>query len=198
MANVIWQKKQSPQNDATYFSDMHDFVVVYAKKAKVNKNDSQGWQRLLMKRTEDQKDRYSNPDSVRLRPAVSAAGPGTASPNATPKTRPAVLECEGACGPCSTLGSGNSTSASTRGAIRSRRLIQARSHGGYSTVFQRRVSRAAGPVRNSRSSAVPAASEGARKRQECGTAPSSIEPSACDWRSSQLSCRKTARQTKRA
>ncbi len=32
VANIIWQKKQSPQNDATYFSDMHDYILVYAKK----------------------------------------------------------------------------------------------------------------------------------------------------------------------
>ena len=32
IANIIWQKKYSPQNDAKYFSDMHDFIVVFAKK----------------------------------------------------------------------------------------------------------------------------------------------------------------------
>ena len=34
IANVIWQKKFSPQNDAKWLSDMHDHVLVYAK----NKN----------------------------------------------------------------------------------------------------------------------------------------------------------------
>ncbi|OAV76096.1 Adenine specific DNA methylase Mod [Bacteroidales bacterium Barb7] len=29
--NIIWQKKFSPQNDAKYFSDNHDFIICYAK-----------------------------------------------------------------------------------------------------------------------------------------------------------------------
>jgi len=35
IANVIWQKKFAPQNDAKYFSDNHDHVLVFAK----NKNN---------------------------------------------------------------------------------------------------------------------------------------------------------------
>ena len=31
VANVIWQKKNSPQNDAKYLSANHDFVVCYAR-----------------------------------------------------------------------------------------------------------------------------------------------------------------------
>ena len=31
VANVIWQKKFSPQNDSKWFSDMHDNILVYAK-----------------------------------------------------------------------------------------------------------------------------------------------------------------------
>jgi adenine-specific DNA-methyltransferase len=31
IANVIWQKKFSPQNDAKWMSDMHDHILVYAK-----------------------------------------------------------------------------------------------------------------------------------------------------------------------
>ncbi len=54
--NVIWQKKFSPQNDARYFSDNHDFVVCYAK----HKND---WERKLLPRTEEQNNRYTNPDN---------------------------------------------------------------------------------------------------------------------------------------
>lgn len=34
ISNIIWEKKYSPQNDAKWFSDSHDFIVVYAK----NKN----------------------------------------------------------------------------------------------------------------------------------------------------------------
>lgn len=56
MNNIIWQKKYSPQNDARYFSDMHDFVVCYAKK-----KDS--WKRNLMQRTDEQNARYRNVDN---------------------------------------------------------------------------------------------------------------------------------------
>src|SRR5207245_494189 len=31
VANVIWQKKYSPQNDAKWLSDSHDHILVYAK-----------------------------------------------------------------------------------------------------------------------------------------------------------------------
>jgi adenine-specific DNA-methyltransferase len=60
--NIIWQKKYSPQNDAKYFSDMHDFIICYAK----NKIDSEtvfGWERNLLPRTDEMNDRYSNPDN---------------------------------------------------------------------------------------------------------------------------------------
>ncbi len=59
--NIIWQKKYSPQNDAKYFSDMHDFVVCYAKN-KVNGEQKSGWIRNLLPRTEEMNERYSNPD----------------------------------------------------------------------------------------------------------------------------------------
>ena len=54
--NVIWLKKYSPQNDAKYFSDMHDFIVCYAKN-KIN------WKRNLSKRTVEQNARYKNLDN---------------------------------------------------------------------------------------------------------------------------------------
>lgn len=61
ISNIVWQKKFSPQNDAKYFSDMHDFVICYAKK----KNDGEntlGWTRNLLPRTEEMDKRYSNLD----------------------------------------------------------------------------------------------------------------------------------------
>ena len=61
ITNIIWQKKYSPQNDAKYFSDMHDFIIVYAKKKNLN-NEISGWVRNLIVRTEEQDARYSNPD----------------------------------------------------------------------------------------------------------------------------------------
>lgn len=60
--NVIWQKKYSPQNDAKYFSDMHDFVLCFAKQ-KVTKEISKGWERNLLPRTEEMNNRYKNPDN---------------------------------------------------------------------------------------------------------------------------------------
>lgn len=43
IANIVWQKKQSPQRDATYLSDMHDHILVYAKQAKNGSTNSRGW-----------------------------------------------------------------------------------------------------------------------------------------------------------
>jgi len=69
VATIIWQKKFSPQNDATYFSNMHDFILCYAKKAKLSKNDN-GWKRLLLKRDKIP-DNYSNPDNDIRGPWIS-------------------------------------------------------------------------------------------------------------------------------
>lgn len=62
VSNIIWQKKYSPQNDATYFSTMHDYILCVAKKKKHNKSDF-GWDRLLLPRDEKMNSRYSNPDN---------------------------------------------------------------------------------------------------------------------------------------
>ena len=63
VSNIIWQKKQSPQGDATYMSDMHDFVYVYAKRAKSTKNDLAGFNLNKLERTDIQDIRYKNPDN---------------------------------------------------------------------------------------------------------------------------------------
>jgi len=53
--NIIWQRAYSPINTKKRFSANHDFVMCYAKnKSQVN---------LLLPRTEDANDRYSNPDN---------------------------------------------------------------------------------------------------------------------------------------
>ncbi len=62
ITNIIWQKKFSPQNDAKYFSDNHDFIVVYAKKKNIS-DEKNGWIRNLLPRTESMEERYSNPDN---------------------------------------------------------------------------------------------------------------------------------------
>lgn len=65
VANVVWQKKYSPQNDAEFFSTMHDHVFVYAKSASA-------WSRNLIPRTSKQDDAYKNRDN-------DARGPWKAS-----------------------------------------------------------------------------------------------------------------------
>lgn len=62
VATIIWQKKFSPQNDATYFSNMHDFILCYANRKKNNKDDK-GWQRILLPRTSKNDKKFSNPDN---------------------------------------------------------------------------------------------------------------------------------------
>ncbi|MCW3998887.1 MAG: site-specific DNA-methyltransferase [Candidatus Bathyarchaeota archaeon] len=56
VTNIIWQKKYSPQNDAKWFSDNHDFIICYAKKKEL-------WRPNLLPRTDKQNDRYKNPDN---------------------------------------------------------------------------------------------------------------------------------------
>lgn len=56
VANLIWEKKYSPANDAQWFSDNHDFILVYAK----NKNN---WHPQLLPRSDAQNDRYTNRDN---------------------------------------------------------------------------------------------------------------------------------------
>ena len=55
VSTVIWQKKFSPQNDAKWLSDSHDFILVYAKK-------KESWKPNLLERTADMDSRYKNPD----------------------------------------------------------------------------------------------------------------------------------------
>lgn len=55
-ANIIWQKKYTIANDARYFSDNHDHIMVYAKNKHI-------WSPNKLPRTEDMNNRYSNPDN---------------------------------------------------------------------------------------------------------------------------------------
>lgn len=54
--NFIWQKKYSPANDAKWFSDTHDHILVFAKNKQVFKPN-------LLPRSEKMNKRYSNPDN---------------------------------------------------------------------------------------------------------------------------------------
>ena len=56
VANVVWQKKFSPQNDARWFSDTHDHILVFARNKEQFKPN-------LSQRTDAAKSRYSNPDN---------------------------------------------------------------------------------------------------------------------------------------
>ncbi|QAR32750.1 site-specific DNA-methyltransferase [Geovibrio thiophilus] len=56
VANVIWEKKYSPQNDAKWLSDSHDHILVYAK-------NKETWRPNLLPRTEEMDKRYKNPDN---------------------------------------------------------------------------------------------------------------------------------------
>lgn len=61
IANIIWQKKFARQNDAEYFSTMHDHILCYAKNSR--KADPNGWLLNLLERTDDDNVGYSNPDN---------------------------------------------------------------------------------------------------------------------------------------
>ena len=56
VASVIWERAFAPKNDAKYFSDSHDYIVIYAKNLidfKIGK----------LPRTEEANSRYKNPDN---------------------------------------------------------------------------------------------------------------------------------------
>ena len=74
---VIWERAFAPKNDAKYFSDSHDYIVVYAKNLldfKIGK----------LPRTEEANARYKNPDN-------DPRGPWTAD-NLTVKTYSAAYD----------------------------------------------------------------------------------------------------------
>lgn len=56
IANVIWEKKFSPQNDATWLSDNHDHILAFAK-------NKEQWRPNLLPRNESMNSRYTNIDN---------------------------------------------------------------------------------------------------------------------------------------
>lgn len=56
VANVIWQKKYAPANDAKWLSDDHDHIIVYAKNKDI-------WRPNKLPRTAEQNTLYKNPDN---------------------------------------------------------------------------------------------------------------------------------------
>jgi adenine-specific DNA-methyltransferase len=55
VGTIAWQKIYTVKNSARHFSEMHDYLIVYAK------NENQ-WGRNLFERTNKQEEDYSNPD----------------------------------------------------------------------------------------------------------------------------------------
>lgn len=56
VGTIIWQKVYSPKNSAKFFSEDHDYIVVYAANKSI-------WRPNLLQRSVEQNDRYSNPDN---------------------------------------------------------------------------------------------------------------------------------------
>jgi adenine-specific DNA-methyltransferase len=56
VATVCWQNKTSPANDAKYFSDDFDYIIIYAKNKEI-------WRPNGLERTGEQEAYYSNPDN---------------------------------------------------------------------------------------------------------------------------------------
>jgi adenine-specific DNA-methyltransferase len=61
IADLIWQKKFSRANDATYFSTMHDHILCYCKNNILNNEN--GWRIGLLPRGDEIPQGYSNPDN---------------------------------------------------------------------------------------------------------------------------------------
>lgn len=56
VANVMWEKKFSPQNDAKWLSQNHDHVLVFAREKSV-------WRPNLLARSQKQEKNFKNPDA---------------------------------------------------------------------------------------------------------------------------------------
>lgn len=66
ITSIIWQKVFSPKNTAQYFSEDHDYIVVYAKNKAI-------WRPELLPRSEESTNRYTNPDNDPRGPWLSGA-----------------------------------------------------------------------------------------------------------------------------
>ena len=62
IANIIWQKKYAPANDAKYFSDNHDFILCYAKNKGNGDSGRETWRRQLLPRSGKQDHLYNMND----------------------------------------------------------------------------------------------------------------------------------------
>jgi adenine-specific DNA-methyltransferase len=86
VANVIWEKKYAPQNDARWLSDSHDHILVYARNKEV-------WRPYLLPRTVNANASYKNPDNdprgpwMSDNPSVKTYSANTDFPITTPSGR---------------------------------------------------------------------------------------------------------------
>ena len=77
ITTITWEKRYSPQNAVQWFSEAHDFILVYAKFKEI-------WQPNLLERSEEMNARYRNLDDDprglwKATDATAQAGHGTAS-----------------------------------------------------------------------------------------------------------------------
>lgn len=56
VAQIVWQKVFSPKNSARWFSEDHDYVLVFAR-------SGENWTPNLLPQTEEMRARYKNPDN---------------------------------------------------------------------------------------------------------------------------------------
>lgn len=56
IASIIWQKVYSPKNTAKYFSEDHDYIIIYSKNAEI-------WRPESLPRSDEANSRYINPDN---------------------------------------------------------------------------------------------------------------------------------------
>ena len=56
VAQIVWEKRYAPQNAVQWFSEMHDFILVYAK-------NREQWRPNLLERTHEMNARYKNLDN---------------------------------------------------------------------------------------------------------------------------------------
>lgn len=56
VANIIWEKKYAPSNDAKWLSDNHDHILLYAR-------DKSAWRPRALPRSDEQNQRYTNRDN---------------------------------------------------------------------------------------------------------------------------------------
>ncbi|UFS99595.1 site-specific DNA-methyltransferase [Nocardia huaxiensis] len=56
VAQIIWQKVYAPKNSAQWFSEDHDYIVIYAR-------DKRQWAPRSLPRTAEMEARYKNPDN---------------------------------------------------------------------------------------------------------------------------------------